>query len=135
MSAATPNARRAANCCPHCTCEIHADSPASDGALACPGCGVDLRYFHRPDGLHVFQRDVLEKTTRVMADKLVVTAESITPFTTFEELGADSLDVVEATMELEAEFDVTVEGDEADAVRTVGDAVRAVEQALAAKKR
>jgi acyl carrier protein len=103
--------------------------------MACPGCNTDLSCFHRPDGLHVFRRDVLEKAIPIIAQKMLVPAESVTPFTSFDEMGADSLEVVEATMDLETAFDLTFVEGEADTVRTVGDAVRAVEQALAAKMR
>lgn len=44
-----------------------------------------------------------------------------------EDLGADSLDVIEITMALEEEFNIEITDDEAEAWRTVGDVVRCIE--------
>ncbi len=43
------------------------------------------------------------------------------------DLGADSLDIVELVMELEEEFDITIPDDAAERIRTIGDAIRWIE--------
>lgn len=67
--------------------------------------------------------DLLEKVVALVADKLNVSADEITPETTFEDLGADSLDVVELVMALEEEFDLEISDDDADKIASIGDAV------------
>jgi len=48
--------------------------------------------------------DIFKKVVEIVADKLDIDAKEITPETTFEDLGADSLDIVELVMALEEEF-------------------------------
>ncbi|MBE7051394.1 MAG: acyl carrier protein [Ruminococcaceae bacterium] len=67
---------------------------------------------------------VFEKVKDIIANQLGVDADSITMNSSFiEELGADSLDVVELIMALETEFDLEIPEDEAENVSTVGDVV------------
>ncbi len=67
---------------------------------------------------------VFEKVKNIVADQLGVDKETITRESSFiEELGADSLDVVELIMALETEFDLEIPEDEAENVSTVGDVV------------
>ena len=55
--------------------------------------------------------------------------EQITPETSFvNDLGADSLDVVELVMELEEEFDINIPDDAAEKIQTVGQAVEYIEK-------
>src|SRR5262249_36347810 len=101
------------NRCLHCDSDVPFDSQApTSGVYPCPRCAFALWCFRQPDGLHVYQKDVSDKTIAVVAKQLEVPAEQITPFATFDELGADSLAVVETTMELETAFDVTFPEDE-----------------------
>ena len=67
---------------------------------------------------------VFEKVKDIVANQLGVDIDTITPDSSFiEELGADSLDVVELIMALETEFDLEIPEDEAENVSTVGDVV------------
>ncbi|MBR2404249.1 MAG: acyl carrier protein [Clostridia bacterium] len=67
---------------------------------------------------------VFEKVRDIVADQLGIDIDTITPDSSFiEELGADSLDVVELIMALETEFDLEIPEDEAENVSTVGDVV------------
>ena len=69
--------------------------------------------------------EILEKIKDVVADKLDADPGDITEASRFlDDLGADSLDVVELIMGLEDEFGVEISDDEAEGIRTVGDAVR-----------
>jgi acyl carrier protein len=63
---------------------------------------------------------VLDKVRAVISDKLEVEASKITPEANFtDDLGADSLDVVELVMALEEEFDIEIPDEEAEKLQTV----------------
>ncbi|MBR3933334.1 MAG: acyl carrier protein [Clostridia bacterium] len=67
---------------------------------------------------------VFEKIKKIVADQLGADADEITMESTFiEDLGADSLDVVELVMAMEDEFDMEIDEDEAENISTVGDVV------------
>ena len=67
---------------------------------------------------------VFEKIKTIVADQLGADADEITMESTFiEDLGADSLDVVELVMAMEDEFDIEIDEDEAENISTVGDVV------------
>ena len=66
---------------------------------------------------------VLNKIKSIVADKLSINASDITADTTLEDLGADSLDVVEVIMALEDEFDIEISDEIAENISTVGDLV------------
>ncbi|HZG61124.1 MULTISPECIES: acyl carrier protein [Bacillales] len=68
--------------------------------------------------------DVLERVTKIIVDRLGVEESQVTLEASFkDDLGADSLDVVELVMELEDEFDMEISDEEAEKIVTVGDAV------------
>jgi len=68
--------------------------------------------------------DVLERITKIVVDRLEVEASEVTLEASFkEDLGADSLDVVELVMELEDEFGMEISDEDAEKISTVGDAV------------
>ena len=69
----------------------------------------------------------LEKIAELLADKVGVDASTVTLDTTFDEIGLDSLDIVEMLMGLEEEFGIEVSEDEAVALRTVGDIVAVID--------
>ncbi|OCA85479.1 MULTISPECIES: acyl carrier protein [Bacillaceae] len=68
--------------------------------------------------------EVLERVTKIIVDRLGVDESQVTLEASFkDDLGADSLDVVELVMELEDEFDMEISDDDAEKISTVGDAV------------
>ncbi|PLR97315.1 acyl carrier protein [Bacillus sp. T33-2] len=68
--------------------------------------------------------DVLERVTKIIVDRLGVDESQVTLEASFkDDLGADSLDVVELVMELEDEFNTEISDDDAEKISTVGDAV------------
>lgn len=71
---------------------------------------------------------VLERVTKVIVDRLGVDESEIKMEASFrDDLGADSLDVVELVMELEDEFDMEISDDDAEKITTVGDTVTYIE--------
>ena len=65
-----------------------------------------------------------ERVKNVIVDQLSVDAEEVTLEASFvDDLGADSLDVVELIMGLETEFDIEIPDEDAEKISTVGDAV------------
>lgn len=63
----------------------------------------------------------------IIADQLGITEEEIKPESKFiEDLGADSLDIVELIMAMEEEFQTEIPDEEAEKIRTVGDAIEYV---------
>jgi acyl carrier protein len=64
------------------------------------------------------------KVKSIIADQLGVGDEEIKPESSFiEDLGADSLDIVELVMAMEEEFEVEIPDEEAENIKTVGDAI------------
>ena len=67
---------------------------------------------------------VLERVTKVIVDRLGVEESEVKPEASFtDDLGADSLDVVELVMELEDEFDMEISDEDAEKIQTVQDAI------------
>jgi acyl carrier protein len=68
--------------------------------------------------------DVFDKVKEIIVDKLGVDEASVKEAANFiEDLGADSLDIVDLVMALEEEFGIDIPDEEAQNIKTVGDAV------------
>jgi acyl carrier protein len=94
------------NRCPLCGAEVCIEPSQPAGDAPCPRCG-HLLWF--------------------LSDRFGVSSDRLNRSTSFiEAIGADSLDVVELVMELEEEFGVTVPDDQAEKIKTVGDAIDAI---------
>ena len=64
------------------------------------------------------------KVKNIIADQLGVGEDEIKPESVFiDDLGADSLDIVELVMAMEEEFEVEIPDEEAENIKTVGDAI------------
>ncbi len=72
---------------------------------------------------------IFEKIKAIIVDKLSVDPEEVAMETTFDDLGADSLDIVEIVMAIEEEFDVEIADDEAEQAKSVGDVVTYIQTA------
>lgn len=75
--------------------------------------------------------DVLAKIKEIVSEQLNVEQDAITLETTFEDLDADSLDVVELIMKIEEEFDIEIPDEDAEKIRVVGTAVEYIKEKLA----
>lgn len=74
---------------------------------------------------------VLEKVKAILAEQFDVDESSITPETNFMiDLSADSIDVVELIMSIEAEFEIEIPEEDIENLKTVGEAVKFVEGLL-----
>jgi acyl carrier protein len=73
--------------------------------------------------------DAGAKVKEIIINELGVDPEKVTPDAAFvEDLGADSLDTVELVMAFEEEFGLDIPDEDAEQMRTVGDAIKYIEQ-------
>ncbi len=78
---------------------------------------------------------VAEKVKSIIADQLSVDQEEVTNDASFlDDLGADSLDVVELIMTFEEEFGIEIPDDDAEKITKVKDAIDYIEAHAKAKK-
>ena len=72
-----------------------------------------------------------EKVKDIIVEELGVERDKLTTEASFmEDLGADSLDTVELVMAFEKEFDIDIPDEEAEKLRTVGDALKYLQDKL-----
>jgi acyl carrier protein len=72
---------------------------------------------------------VEERVIEIVCDNLGVSKDQVKRETKFQEdIGADSLDIVELVMELEEEFEITIPDDQAEKIKTVGEAIDFIEK-------
>ena len=68
--------------------------------------------------------EVVEKVKAVIVEQLNVEEDDVTEEASFvDDLGADSLDIVELVMALEEEFGISIPDEDAESIKTVGDAI------------
>ena len=74
---------------------------------------------------------VLEKLKKIISEQFDIDEENITMDSSFQDdLNADSLDLVELIMALEDEFNLEVEDEDVDLIKTVGDAIDYIKKAI-----
>lgn len=72
--------------------------------------------------------DVFEKVKKILCDQLDLEEEQVTDEAeVIEDLGADSLDIVDLVMTLEEEFDTEIPDEDIENLKTVGDIVKYIE--------
>jgi len=77
---------------------------------------------------------VEDRVIDIVCENLGVNKQQVTRTTSFQDdVGADSLDIVELVMELEEEFDINIPDDQADRIKTVGEAIDFIEREQAKK--
>ena len=73
--------------------------------------------------------EVFEKVKRIIVEQLSVADDAVTKEASFiDDLGADSLDVVELIMALEEEFDMEIPDTDAEKISTVNDVVEYIKE-------
>lgn len=77
--------------------------------------------------------EAAERVKGIIVEQLGVPAEDVKLEASFiEDLGADSLDIVELVMALEEEYDIEISDEDAEKIQTVGDAVKYIADHAAA---
>ncbi len=75
--------------------------------------------------------DVLTRVTKIITGRFDIEESKVTLETSFkDDLGADSLEIVDLVMEFEDEFSLEIDGDEAENITTVGSAVEYIQSHL-----
>ena len=70
------------------------------------------------------REETAEKVKSIVVEQLGVPPEDVTEEASFiEDLGADSLDIVELIMALEEEYDIEISDEDAEKIQSVGDAI------------
>jgi acyl carrier protein len=76
---------------------------------------------------------ILQRIRPLIAEQLGVEESKVTPTASFvDDLNADSLDLVELVMSLEEEFKVEISDEDAESIKTVGDAVEFIQEHMPA---
>jgi acyl carrier protein len=76
-------------------------------------------------------KDLESKLIKIVAEKLNIEEKNVSTASRFQEdLGADSLDIVELLMEIEEEFGVNISDEESERLKTVGDAAKYISAKL-----
>ncbi|MBC7852432.1 MAG: acyl carrier protein [Pirellulaceae bacterium] len=104
--------------CPLCGAETAIEYSLA-GDASCPNCG----------SLLWGEEAVFARMKKIIAEQLGVDRDRITPeYSIGEDVGNDSLDVVEMVMVLEEEFDINIPDDAAEKMQTIGDLIRFIVQ-------
>ncbi len=72
--------------------------------------------------------DTFEKVSDIIGKRFELSETKITADTTWEEIGADSIDLVDLISELEDEFDISIPDDSIEDLKTVGDVVNLIDE-------
>ena len=73
--------------------------------------------------------DTADRVKKIVVEHLGVEEDKVTPEASFiDDLGADSLDIVELVMAFEEEFGVEIPDDAAEKINTVGDAIKFIDE-------
>src|SRR6266511_3405611 len=101
--------------------------------MLCPDCPALAGFKSRATNTNrtnfMAEKSIEEKVKDIIVEQLGVNPEQVTPQASFiEDLGADSLDVVELVMAFEEEFGVEVPDEDAEKLQTVGDVIKYIEE-------
>ena len=132
VSSRTPEG--AWNRCPVCGADIVIEPSLPSGDAPCPECGHLLWFlnvggavcFYGKGEISALRRRVGELVVEFVARR--AKARVAGPSDALDDLGLDSLDLVELVMELEEEFDITIPEDQAERMRTIRDIIDFIER-------
>lgn len=75
--------------------------------------------------------DLEQRVTELIVEQLGVSKDEVVMNASFiDDLGADSLDIVELVMSMEEEFDLEIPDDDAEKIQTIGDAIAYLEERM-----
>lgn len=87
--------------------------------------------YNTNEGVNWMSTEVLGRVKRIIVERLGVDEAEVTLEASFkEDLGADSLDVVELVMELEDEFDMEISDEDAEKITSVGEVLNYIQSHL-----
>jgi len=73
--------------------------------------------------------EIMERVKKIIVDQLGVEEDKVKEDSSFiDDLGADSLDIVELIMAFEEEFDIEIPDEDAEKIKVVGDVIRYLEE-------
>src|SRR5881392_330273 len=103
--------------------------------MLCPGCLLLCGTGRNParvtptEQIFMAEKSIEEKVKDIIVEQLGVNPEQVTPQASFiEDLGVDSLDIVELVMAFEEEFSVEVPDEDAEKLQTVGDVIKYIQE-------
>jgi acyl carrier protein len=116
------------NHCPVCNSDLCIEPSQPSGDAPCPTCGTLLWFSRTPAGIRVYRSEevapLAERVLAILREYLAVREQDLQPWASFsEDIGADSLDLVQLIMALEDEFDITIPEEDAARIKTVRDAI------------
>jgi acyl carrier protein len=126
VSSRTPEG--APNRCPVCDTDLCIEPSQPPGDAPCPSCGTLLWFSRTPEGIRLHRAEavalVRNRAIEIIRANLGLGPQPIDLAASFiEDIGADSLDIVELVMELEDEFSITVPEEDVAQMKTVRDAI------------
>ena len=102
--------------------------PPAARELSAPPVAPSAREGQTPQAINARSTNVEARVRRIVAEQLQFPPEKIALTSTWQQLGADSLDTVELVMAFEEEFGVEIPDARAESLKTVGDAVAFLSQ-------
>jgi acyl carrier protein len=114
-----------ANHCPVCGASVAIEPSRPPGDASCPSCGVLLWFHPTSAGVSLYETKAVAplraRVVEAIRKWFGVTREEPAGGLTFDDLGADSLDLVELAIAVEEEFGVTIADKDAESLRTADD--------------
>jgi acyl carrier protein len=132
ISSRTPEG--AFNRCPLCGADIFIEPSLPSGDAPCPECGHLLWFLNVGGAVCFYGKGEISELQRRVGGLIIefvgrrAKVRVAGPSDALDDLGLDSLDVVELVMELEEEFDITIPDDHAERMKTIRDVLDFIER-------
>jgi acyl carrier protein len=102
-------------------------------------CALKACSSWKPDGLSGYRKymseSIEERVLKVIAKTQRIPVETVSPQSSFEELGIDSMDSINILFDLESEFDIEIDDEQARHIRYVHEMIDGVTKLLEAKEK